>query len=1197
MPSSGFVHLHVHTHYSILDGAGRIPDLVARAKKCRMPALAITDHGNLFGAIEFYEEAVEAGINPVLGYEAYVAPERRQDRTGTAGEAAYHLTLLCENETGYRNLLKLASSAYLEGFYYRPRIDKELFAAHHEGLIALSGCLSGEAAKRILAGDEAGARAALGFYREILGPERFFVELQHNGLEEQARANRSLLALAKELSLETVATADVHYLDREDAEAHDVLLCVQTGKKLADVGRMRFHSDAYYFKSPDEMRADFAEVPDAVARTVEIASRCRVEFDLSTFHMPPFPTPAGESAESFLAKLAEGGLRRRFGEPSAEARARLRFELDVISRMGFAGYYLIVWDFVRFAKEQGIPVGPGRGSGAGSLVAYVLEITDLDPLKYGLLFERFLNPGRKQMPDFDIDFCQERRGEMIKYVTDRYGADRVAQIITFGRMAAKASVRDVGRVLDVSLPEVDAIAKKIPGGPGVTLAGALKSEPELAEAYARDAQVKRIIDLAKRLEGLCRQSSTHAAGVVITDRPLTEYVPLYRQPGTDLVATQYDWHVVVEKLGLVKMDFLGLQTLTILDKCVKLLAARGVEVSLARLPLEAPEVYALLGRAESEGVFQLESGGMRELLVKMKPDCFEDLIALVALYRPGPLGSGMVESYVECKHGRRPAEYPHPSLEPILRETHGIILYQEQVMAIARELAGFSLGDGDSMRRAMGKKIPEVMQQFRQQFVDGCGKNGIDARTAGLIFDQMEYFAGYGFNKSHSACYAMLTYQTAYLKTFHPVEFMAAVLTCESGKIEKIVQYVDEARRMGIEVLPPDVNESGVTFRPTPLREGEEGGEEKDRIRFGLVAVKGVGGKAAESIADARAEGGLFKGLYDFCERVDTRLVNKSVVESLVKAGAFDSLAGSAERGRGACRARVFAAAEGALASAAALSRARAQGQLSLFGGVSGADGSPGAQDTPAEPPLPDVPAWSAGVRCAFEREVLGFYITDTPLSPHARVLRELAPIPIAELVRHANHGTETLVGGLVTGVRSTTTRRRAERMARFTLEDLDGGRIEAVAFPRTYEACREALAPDRAVFVRGRVDKSLEERTALIAEEIVPIEEGVAAFTAAVALDLGAIEVTELTLERLKAKLALHPGRATVSLRVPTAGGKHALVALALRVTPSPALRAEIEALLGREHVRWMPGLSPRNAGAGGGASRPPRRPSFSRA
>ncbi|HXH07893.1 MAG TPA: DNA polymerase III subunit alpha, partial [Vicinamibacterales bacterium] len=909
-----FVHLHLHTEYSLLDGACRIDELLDRAAALKMPAIAVTEHGNMFSAVQFHDEARRRGIKPILGCEVYVAPDSRFARTGAPGEAASHLVLLAETPEGYRNLIKLVSAGYTEGFYYRPRIDRELLAAHARGLIGLSSCLKGEVATGLRTGQPERARQAAAAYRDILGPGNFFLEMQYQGLEDQCVVNAGLLPLARDLGLPLVATNDVHYLTREDHRPHDVLLCIGTGKVVHDTDRLRYHGDQFFLKSAEEMAAVFGDYPEALRNTLAIAERCQVELPSGEVHLPGFEVPPPFTAEEYFEHIVREGFRQRLPRlreqaaqgvlrcPLEQYEARLAYEIAMIKKMRYAGYFLIVWDFIRYARERGIPVGPGRGSAAGSLVAYCLRITDVDPLQYGLIFERFLNPERVSLPDIDIDFCERRRAEVIDYVTRKYGRENVAQIITFGTMKARAVVRDVGRALDIPFADVDRVAKLIPPALDMTLDRAVEENPALKDLEQRDERVRTLLATARRLEGMTRHASVHAAGVVIAPRPLTEFVPLYRSQ-KDEITTQWAMKEI-ERVGLLKMDFLGLTTLTLLHDAVEeIRRTTGETLDLDRIPLDDPKTYDLFCEGQTQGIFQFESSGMRETLRKAKPRCLEDLIALNALYRPGPLRGGVVDDYIARRHGRVDIRYEVPQLEPILRETYGVIAYQEQVMQIASELAGFTMGEADLLRKAMGKKNAAVMQAQRRRFIEGAQARGISAKKASRIFDLMEYFAGYGFNKSHSTTYAYLAYQTAYLKANYPRQFMAALLTIESQNTDKLALYLAECREMGVPVLPPDVNASAAAFQVTP-----------DGVRYGLAAVKNVGGAAIESILEARRRLGRIDSLFTLCEHVDLRLVNKRVLESLIKAGAFDTLAPPGSDARPAAwRARLAAAVDRAL--------------------------------------------------------------------------------------------------------------------------------------------------------------------------------------------------------------------------------------------------------------------------------------------
>lgn len=1065
--SAGFVHLHVHTEYSLLDGAARIKELVAAAAEKGMPALAITDHGSMFGVIDFYKAAQKAGIKPILGCEVYVAPRSMDDKDSAQGDDAnYHLVLLAENETGYKNLLHIVSEAYTRGFYYKPRTDKATIRQHSEGLIALSACLGGEVATAVMNREFTRARDVARDYEEIFGKGNFFLELQDHGLANQRDVNRELIKLNQETGIPLVATNDIHYVRREHAEVQDVLLCIGTGRSMDDEGRMVFETQEFYLKDMDEMAMLFGEHPEALANTVKIAERCNVDFSFDRNYLPEYRIPEGHTVDSYLREICLAGLAERYPNAGEEVRERLAYELKIISDMGFPGYFLIVWDFVRFARENGILVGPGRGSAAGSLVAYALGITNVDPLKYDLLFERFLNPERVSMPDIDIDFCYERREEVINYVIEHYGAEKVAQIITFGTMAARAAIRDVGRALNMPYGDVDRVAKMVPAELGMTLEKALEMSGDLKELYQIDPQVKKLLDMAKAIEGMPRHASTHAAGVVIGREPLTVYLPLYSS-SDGVVTTQFPKETV-EEIGLLKMDLLGLRTLTVIGDAVNTInRITGEAIDIDQIPLDDPAAYAMLGRGEAIGVFQLESSGMRNILKELKPEAFEDIIALVALYRPGPLGSGMVEDFIRRKHGQSPIKYLHPLLEPILKETYGVILYQEQVMRIANVLASYSLGEADELRRAMGKKKAEAMAKHRDKFLAGAQANGISAEAAGQIFDLMEYFAGYGFNKSHSTAYALVAYQTAYLKANYPVAFMAALLTSIMGASDKIAAYIEESRHMGIEVLPPDINESLVNFTAVG-----------DKIRFGLAAVKNVGKNAIENIIEVRAEKDKkgFIDFRDFCERIDHRIVSKRVVESLIKAGAFDSW------GKG--RARLLAGLDQCMDEAQKRQREIARGQISLFDIA--ADTAGGEKVFDNELKLPDIPEYPQKELLAMEKEVLGLYISGHPLTEVKEALAQRTSARLDQLSELPDD-SKVIVGGVLASLKQISTR-KGDLMAFMTLEDVVAS-VEVVLFPRVYAASRHLLRDDTVILVKGRLNQQ-DEAVKIIADELVGLDD-----------------------------------------------------------------------------------------------------------
>ncbi|MBP7669338.1 MAG: DNA polymerase III subunit alpha [Candidatus Eisenbacteria bacterium] len=1040
MTAHGFVHLHTHTQFSLLDGAIKVKELAARTAALGMPAVAITDHGNLFGAIEFHRAMTEANLRPVLGMEAYVAAGSRHDRASSGSNGFHHLVLLARNQAGWRNLVHLASIGYLEGFYYKPRIDREALARHSEGLIGLSACLRGEVNVLARAGKIAEAERAARSYAELFDGQ-FYLELQDHGIEQEALANQRLLDLSRATGIPLVASNDCHYLEREHAAAHDILLCIQTNHPRNDPRRLRLEGDRFHLRSPEEMEALFSHCPEALANTVKIAEQCDVPLKFGSLQLPCFPLPEGFAGpDAYLEHLAWEGARRRYGDYGEAVSARMRYELDVIRRMEYAGYFLIVRDFIEFARSRGVPVGPGRGSAAGSIVSYAVGITNIDPLAYDLLFERFLNPERVSMPDIDVDFSDRGRAEVIRYVIDRYGAENVCQIITFGTMAARAVVRDVGRVMGMSYPEVDRIAKLVPGELKMTLEKALAQVPELRELADGDARVGELLAVARVLEGLTRHASTHAAGVVITPTPLAEHAPLFRGREGE-VTTQWDM-VACEKIGLLKMDLLGLRTLTVVQDALALLARRGVTVDIDAIPFDDRAVFALMSRGETVGVFQFESAGMMEYLRKLQPERMEDLIAMNALYRPGPLGAGMVDSYIARKQGREKIVYEHPCLEPILASTYGTIVYQEQVMQIASCMAGYRLGEADELRRAMAKKKREAMKKHRDLFLAGGAERKIPRATAEKVFDLMAHFAEYGFNRSHSAGYAVLAYQTAWLKAHHPVEFMAASLTSETSDTERILVLLGECRRMGIEVLPPDVNASEADFTVW-----------QGRIRFGLAGVKGLGLGAAEGIVRARECAGRFRSLHHFCAQVESAAVNKKAIEALIHAGALD--------GCGATREQMIAALPAAIERAAAQRRDRESGQSSLFGGCEG------AEEEGAEPPLPPAEPWDPAEALRREKAALGFYLTRHPLDPF-RTLIACLGVPSLANAQELPDRTPLKAAGIVTQLRAGSTQ-KGEPMSTFTLEDFEG-RAEVFVFGAVLERCRELLGGEAPVWVSGRV-------------------------------------------------------------------------------------------------------------------------------
>jgi DNA polymerase III subunit alpha len=1153
MPRANFVHLHNHTEYSLLDGACSILDLkgkpgplLLQAYNYKMPALAITDHGNLFGAINFYKTAIQAGVKPIIGCEIYIAPGSRFDKTSRGiSEASYHITLLAKDEEGYKNLIRLVTIAYLEGFYYRPRIDKEVLAQHNKGLIALSGCLNNEISQNILKDDLERARLTIYEYTQIFGKDHFYLELQDHGLEEQKKVNPVLIELGKKESVPLVATNDCHYLIKADAYAHEILLCVGTGRKINEPDRLKLPSEEFYFKSPQEMEELFKDVPEALANSVRIAERCNLQLNFDKIYLPHYNIPdksPDTDLDKYLKKLCEEGLKERYPEITPQIKQRLEYELKVISNMGYASYFLIVWDFIKYARQHNIPVGPGRGSGAGSLVAYSLKITNIDPLRYGLLFERFLNPERVSMPDLDIDFSDEGREQVINYVREKYGQNNVSQIVTFGTLGARQAIRDVGRVLDIPLSEVDKLAKLIPEEPGVTLAMAIHSSPELAGLVANDQRIKTLYEVASRLEGLTRHISKHAAGIVISKDDLSNYVPFCKNNKGD-ITTQYDGESLV-KLGLLKVDFLGLRTLTVIQNTLNIVKRiKGLEIDMDQLPLDDKKTYKLLSEAKSIGVFQIESGGMRDLLKKIKPSTLEDIIALNALYRPGPMGSGMLDDFVARKHKKVEVKYDHPSLEPILKETFGIILYQEQVIQMAITLAGFTPGHADLLRRAMGKKITEEMEKQRHAFVEGAAKNGIKEAKANKIFDLIVKFGGYGFNKSHSACYALLAYHTAYLKANFPVEYMAALLTSEMGNTDKVVLYIAECQDMGIKILPPDVDESRAAF--TVVEEG---------IRFGLAAVKNVGEGAIESIIKARQDGQKFSSLYDFSKRVDLRTVNRRVIESLIKCGAFDSL--------GQYRAVLFDSLDNNMEKAMSVQKDILSGQgsfLDLIDAGAHEDGNATSVSSTSH-------EWPENKLLEFEKEVLGFYVSGHPLAKHAEQIEQYTNADSQELAKLPD-GREIRIGGIITKVKLHNTK-KGERMVVFELQDLKGN-VPVVVFPSAYTAeTAKLIKADEIVVVCGQVNKR-REAPQVVLERVIPLEQVREKLTSAVYIKLKTVGLEEDVLVNLKKMLEKYRGVCPVFLQFDTVHhGELAMKSTNIRISPSEAMLKEVENLLGKDAV-----------------------------
>jgi DNA polymerase-3 subunit alpha len=1121
----------------MLDGAARIPELIESAKKKGFEALAITDHGGMYGVIPFYREARRQGLKPIVGVEVYLTPGSRFDRKPLKEEPYYHLLLLAEDQKGYRNLMKIVTMSFLDGYYYKPRVDRELLRDHREGIIALSGCVKGEIPSLLLEEDLEGAARAARDYLDIFGDRSFFIELQDHGLEEQKKINPGLMQLSRELGIGTVITNDVHYVEPEDHVYHDVLLCIQTNSTLDQEDRLRFSSDQFYLKDYGEMSSLFPGAEEGLKNTVDIAERCNVEIEFGRYLLPRYRVPEGYDLDGFLEKLAWEGLRDRYEEITPELEERLRYELSVIKEMGFSGYFLIVWDFIRYAKKRGIVVGPGRGSAAGSLVAYALQITAVDPIKYGLLFERFLNPSRRTMPDIDIDFCYKRRPEVIEYVSRKYGEDRVAQIATFSTMAARAAIRDAGRVYNLEYGKVDRLAKMVPEVLNITIDKALETSPELKEVYREDELARKIIDTARKLEGITRQDSIHAAGVVIADDELSNYTPLQRRGADEEIVTQYDMEAV-QSIGLLKMDFLGLRTLTVVSETLEnIRRTRGVKVDIDRIPLDDPRTFQLLQRGDTVGVFQLESPGMRALLQDLHPDTFEDLVAVLALYRPGPLRSGMVKDFVNRKHGLVPIEYLHPDLEPILKETYGILVYQEQVMRLAVDMAGYTMAEADMLRKAIAKSKAEELKEERDKFVQGMVDKGYSRRLAESIFELVGNFGHYGFNKSHSTAYAFISYQTAYLKAHYPKEFMAALLTSVTGNKDKVPLFVNECRKMGIKVLPPDVNESLKEF--TPVEEG---------IRFGLSAVRNLGENAAEKIISLRREDGPYRSLMDFCRRVGTGVVNKRALESLIKSGAFDFL--------GFTRNHLLKIYDRVADIAAEKQRLLQEGQSSLF-----------EEDMEDDPTVEGVLQEELPKEklLAYEKEMLGIYVSDHPLMQYREVMKSQVESEISDLAALPD-GEVKWIGGIITKKVQRITR-KGELMANITVEDLSG-RVEVTVFPALYMKSRELVEEDRVILVKAKVEAGeREEEVATVRVLALDLAEPrlkkPEECDVAIKMDLSSAE--RETMVRLKDILKRHPGNNKVKLKV-RSGGEIKVFRLPgeYSVNPESSLYAEVLSLLG---------------------------------
>src|ERR1700689_1114187 len=1156
---SQFVHLHLHTDYSLLDGACDVEKLCERVAKLGMPAVAMTDHGNIFGAVYFVNAAHKYGVKPIIGCELYICKkdDHNIERTPPDGDTYNHLLVLAQNEEGYRNLVKITSEASLHGFYYKPRVSKNFLAEHSRGLIGLSGCLKGEVAERLTEGTYDAALAAAGTYRDIFGKENFYLEIQDQGLAMEHKIHPGLFQLEKDLGLPLVATNDSHYLCEDDAHAQDVMLCIQTGKSIHDTARMKFEGTQFFVKNHDEMYRVFKDSPEVLTRTLDIAERCNLRLEKVATPFPQFDVPPGYTIDSYFEHVSREGFARRLAalrplhdqgklkHPISDYEQRLERELSIIQQMKFPGYFLIVWDFIRYAKDHDIPVGPGRGSAAGSLVSYALGITDIDPLQHELLFERFLNPERVSMPDIDIDFCMNRRGEVIEYVTHKYGRDNVAQIITFGTMAAKAAIKDVGRAMDIPYADVDRIAKMVPTTIGITLDQAIEDSPQLREAMEKDAQIRELMQTAKKLEGMVRNSGVHAAGVVISPKPLTDLVPLHKTKNDEIV-TAFDM-VAIEKMGLLKMDFLGLTTLTILTDALKLIAqTRGTPITLENVPLEDVETYQkVFHKGLTSGVFQFESHGMRDVLRRYQPNSIEHLTALNALYRPGPMA--MIDDFIDGKQERRKIEYELPELKEILEETLGVFVYQEQVMQAANKLAGYSLGEADLLRRAMGKKKPEEMAAQRERFVQGATKNGLPPKKIEKIFDLMAQFAGYGFNKSHSAAYALLAYHTAYLKTHHPIEFMAALLTSITGDTDSVVKYINECREMGIAVEPPDINISDANFTP-----------HEQAIRFGLAAVKNVGGNAIDSIVSARKKMGRpFRSLYEFCEEVDLRLLNKRVLESLIKSGAMDCF------GR---RAQVMQALDKAIERAQKSQRDAESGQHGLFGIF--AD----EQQEHANDALPNTPDWDEQVRLAAEKEVLGFFITGHPLEKYKDKLADLNALSIEEVgaMKKSTAKDETITtAGLISGIRVAKAKRSGELWAQASLEDMSG-KIELLIFPEAYRKLAEKVKLEVPVLVRGGVRIEEGANAKLTANEIIALDDARVPLPKALRIRILVESASDGTVDALHMLFNERKGEAKVLFDLERDGDFMVVMeAEGYNVMPDRNFLSRVEELCGRGSVR----------------------------
>jgi DNA polymerase-3 subunit alpha len=1141
MKHADFVHLHVHTQYSLLDGAIKLDEMMAAAQEFKLPALAITDHGNMFGVIDFYKKCMASGIKPIVGCEMYVAPLDRRKKEPVKGlpDAGYHLLLLVKNHDGYKNLMKLSSIGYLEGFYHKPRIDKEVLKEHSEGLLGLSSCLHGEIPSLLLEGKYQKAKEVTEEYKSILGEGNFFFEVQNHQIEEEKKVLPLLVKLSAEMKVGLVATNDCHYLKKEHAPAHDALLCIQTGKKLTDSDRLKFANDQMYFKSPEEMKALFADLPSAIENTLRIAEQCNLDLEFGKTHLPEFPLPPGfDDLDAYLGFISRKGLAQRYSKVTPGLEERLEYELKVIKQMGFAGYFLIVKDFIDYAKNKGIRVGPGRGSVGGSLVAYCLGITNMDPIKYGLLFERFLNPERISLPDIDIDFSDRERDKIIHYVINKYGENNVTQIITFGTMAARAVIRDVGRVLDLAYSEVDRIAKMIPWLPDMNLKTAIQQNSELRTMIQSDPRLERLFSYSEVLEGLCRHASTHAAGVVIAPKALTEYVPLYKGSKGE-ITTQYDMQGI-EEIGLLKMDFLGLRTLTVIDDTLQMLREdNNILLDIDSIPLDDPKTYQLFSNGETVGIFQFESSGMRDYLTKLKPEVLEELIAMNALYRPGPLDSKMIDEYIDRKRGLKQIAYEHPLLEPILKGTHGVIVYQEQVLKISSDLAGYSLGKADILRKAMGKKKAELMDQQREEFKKGAKAQGIKPEVANKLFDLMATFGRYGFNKAHSAGYAYLAYQTAYLKVHYPVQFMAATMTSEIGNTDRIVILMDECKRMGIEVSPPDVNHSVGKFKVVG-----------NKIRFGLEAVKNVGHGGIEAIVQAREKVGKFKTLFQFCAEVEMGALNKRMIESLIQAGAFDSVSKH--------RSQLMASLDLAINYGQALQEDRKRGQTSLF------DVGGETKSLPV-PKMFEVPEWPISEILSKEKEMLGFYVSGHPLTKYEEELNTFGTRNTQSL-EEARDGEEVYIGGVITNVKTSIDRKK-KQMAFITLEDFVGT-VEVVVFSDCYEKNRRIIRSESMVLVKGRASTKEGEKAKVVASDILSLSKAYQELKPPLHLLLFSTGASQDNIvSELKETLSKHPGNSAVILHV-RADDQELKMKLNNSVELSKGLLQDLKNLIGEKNV-----------------------------